>query len=195
VAVSIAFTRLRPDAVDTLRAKPSALSRDPLETSFNRIWLRALSVFFLPSSTRKGIAMTLPTRLRKRKIEDFEPESDSDHDRDDPSSDDEDTEVKYESATERAYQTYAIKTCLDHLRAGKIRVGLSAPTGSGKTVIMAKIIKGLVELLGKEQPKVLIIVPSTEIGTQVAKTLMSEKVNGYIGREQGQSVALPLHTM
>jgi superfamily II DNA or RNA helicase len=64
----------------------------------------------------------------------------------------------------RPYQVRVIDACLQAVRQdGLTRIGVSAPTGSGKTVIFVKLIEELIE---NQDDKVLILVNSEETANQ-----------------------------
>jgi len=89
--------------------------------------------------------------------------------------------------TLRPYQTEAIDACLAGLDRGLTRIGVSSPTGSGKTTMFMSLIPQ-VEYLGRKQ--VLVLVGSVELALQAeaaAKRLLGP---GYtIEVEQAKRVA------
>jgi ATP-dependent helicase IRC3 len=69
----------------------------------------------------------------------------------------------------RGYQEAAVQACLDAIKDGWTRVGVSSPTGSGKTLMFASLLPHFIKRtktgrLGKG--KVLIVVGSEELGYQ-----------------------------
>ena len=67
--------------------------------------------------------------------------------------------------TLRPYQEAAITACLRSLDEGITRMGVSSPTGSGKTTMFMKLIPEVVERKGKRK-KTLIIVSAVELADQ-----------------------------
>ena len=67
----------------------------------------------------------------------------------------------------RSYQQQALQAVVDAFRAGKRAVGISLPTGTGKTVIFAALIRGVVEAGGR----VLVVVHRDELIRQTAEKL------------------------
>jgi len=89
----------------------------------------------------------------------------------------------------RGYQQDAIDACLQGLREGKTRIGVSSPTGSGKTLMFASLIPHFLPLGIKNQSnrsRVLILVGSEELADQ-AQAKIREVHGGqyFTGREQG----------
>lgn len=64
----------------------------------------------------------------------------------------------------REYQQAAITAFFAAIGAGKRRIGLSAPTGAGKTVVFATIIRKVLDQ--SRNGKVLVIVNNQELATQ-----------------------------
>jgi len=65
----------------------------------------------------------------------------------------------------RPYQEAAITACLDALGEGTTRMGVSSPTGSGKTTMFMRLIPHIVGT-GKKRKKTLIIVNAIELASQ-----------------------------
>lgn len=89
----------------------------------------------------------------------------------------------------RDYQKKGIEKCIDAFKAGVNRIGVSAPTGSGKTAMFAFLINQIMEQSGKSSmrgSRVLIVVPSTLVAEQI-KTYLKIHCGhlGQIGMEQG----------
>jgi ATP-dependent helicase IRC3 len=95
--------------------------------------------------------------------------------------------------TLRPYQHAAIQACVDAFDSGLTRIGVSSPTGSGKTTMFMKLIPKVVEKqLGDkvERKQTLIIVNSVELARQsknAAERLLPE--GWTVEVEQGSSIA------
>lgn len=95
--------------------------------------------------------------------------------------------------TLRPYQNAAIQACVDAFDSGLTRIGVSSPTGSGKTTMFMKLIPKVVEKqLGDkvERKQTLIIVNSVELARQsknAAERLLPE--GWTVEVEQGSSIA------
>ncbi|KDN47737.1 ResIII-domain-containing protein [Tilletiaria anomala UBC 951] len=95
----------------------------------------------------------------------------------------------------RPYQEDCIKKCLEALQQGHSRIGISSPTGSGKTTIFTSLIERLPRLqtlcegsdeLGSDTGhRVLILVSSIELALQAAKTVSSFYPDLLVEIEQG----------
>jgi len=115
---------------------------------------------------------------------DTSPASSSDSDSDSDSDDDETPQL-------RSYQEEAVKATLKAIKEGTRRIGISAPTGAGKTIIFAFIIK---EILKKHRKgKVLILVGTEEQAIQAKNKVLDaygrERI--LIGEERNSLRALP----
>jgi superfamily II DNA or RNA helicase len=91
----------------------------------------------------------------------------------------------------RAYQRTAIEAVSEALDNGSSRVGVSAPTGAGKTVIFAQII--LATLKEHTKGKVLVLVDTKLQADQAYRRIQlahGERMV-YIGKERGSSSAKP----
>jgi superfamily II DNA or RNA helicase len=91
----------------------------------------------------------------------------------------------------RSYQEEAVKAVLKAIKEGTRRIGVSAPTGAGKTIIFASIIK---EILKKHRKgKVLILVGTEEQAIQAKNKVLDaygrERI--LIGEERNSMRALP----
>ena len=64
----------------------------------------------------------------------------------------------------RPYQESAITACLDALQSGLTRIGVSSPTGSGKTTMFMSLIPKV--LSQEERSRTLILVSSVELASQ-----------------------------
>jgi superfamily II DNA or RNA helicase len=92
----------------------------------------------------------------------------------------------------RPYQEQAIDACLTALDEGVNRMGVSLPTGSGKTTIFMSLIPRIVEKEGKRK-KTLILVNAVELATQAeaaGRRLLGE--DWSIEMEQGKNQATGL---
>ena len=86
--------------------------------------------------------------------------------------------------TLRDYQEDAVQACVDALATGLTRIGVSSPTGSGKTTMFTSLIPRVPDK--KRRKQVLILVHTEELAAQAQKTV--EQVHGYryrVGVEQG----------
>lgn len=69
----------------------------------------------------------------------------------------------------RPYQESCLQTCLDALRRGVRRIGVSLPTGAGKTTVFVSLISQIPPRGGNKRAKrALIIVNSIELARQSA---------------------------
>jgi len=106
--------------------------------------------------------------------------------------------------TLRPYQEACIQSCLDAIHAGQSRIGVSSPTGSGKTtvcsspafglvgsLILSKMFVSLIDRLPPlparpEAKRSLIIVNSVELVRQTAESVRHLFPNLTVEVEQGQ---------
>lgn len=93
----------------------------------------------------------------------------------------------------REYQKVWIDKCLAALASGQKRIGLSAPTGAGKTAIITALIPRLPQSRSwwaRSRVKVLVIVPTRELVSQVVNTIKGLYSDcGHVGIEQGSTEA------
>jgi ATP-dependent helicase IRC3 len=68
----------------------------------------------------------------------------------------------------RPYQKSCLQTCLDALRGGVRRIGVSLPTGAGKTTVFVSLISQIPPRGDKRAKRALIIVNSIELARQSA---------------------------
>ena len=69
----------------------------------------------------------------------------------------------------RSYQESCIESCLDALKDGSTKIGVSLPTGAGKTVVFVSLLERLKALPGNLQAtRSLVIVNSVELARQAA---------------------------
>lgn len=88
----------------------------------------------------------------------------------------------------RPYQEAAITSCLDALQSGLTRIGVSSPTGSGKTTMFMSLIPKV--LPQEERNRTLILVSSVELASQAegaAKRLLGP--DWTVEVEQGKRTA------
>jgi superfamily II DNA or RNA helicase len=123
-----------------------------------------------------------PIDIADRLSRDTSPASSSDSDSDSDSD---------EPPKLRSYQEEAVKAVLKAIKEGTRRIGVSAPTGAGKTIIFVSIIK---EILKKHRKgKVLILVGTEEQALQAKNKVLDaygrERI--LIGEERNSLRALP----
>ena len=69
----------------------------------------------------------------------------------------------------RPYQETCLESCLDALKGGSTKIGVSLPTGAGKTVVFVSLLERLQALSGNPNAtRSLIIVNSVELARQAA---------------------------
>lgn len=97
----------------------------------------------------------------------------------------------------RDYQEQAVKDCLDAIASGVTRIGVSSPTGSGKTTMFTELIARLpnIEPASSEAStsfqtsnagsRVLIVVGSTELAHQAAMAVARAHPHLHVEIEQG----------
>ena len=88
----------------------------------------------------------------------------------------------------RPYQEVAITSCLDALQSGLTRIGVSSPTGSGKTTMFMSLIPKV--FAQEERNRTLILVSSVELASQAegaAKRLLGP--DWTVEMEQGKRTA------
>lgn len=89
----------------------------------------------------------------------------------------------------RPYQEACVQAVLDHLRAQPAirRLGVSSPTGSGKTVMFT----ALIQRLHQENPRdrYLILTPSIQIAKQTHRRISELLPQMFVELEQGKSKA------
>ena len=90
----------------------------------------------------------------------------------------------------REYQRKAIDAYQDARSRGVSRIGLSAPTGAGKTVVFAAIIRQ--ELSKYRKKKALVVVNSEDLAEQAMEKILDEHDdNIQVSHERGQMRAAP----
>jgi ATP-dependent helicase IRC3 len=88
----------------------------------------------------------------------------------------------------REYQQKAVDAFMEARERGLTRIGLSAPTGAGKTVVFAAIIRQ--ELSKYRRKKALVVVNSEELAEQANEKILNEfEERVQIGFERGTSRA------
>jgi ATP-dependent helicase IRC3 len=86
----------------------------------------------------------------------------------------------------RPYQEACIQSCLDAIQHGHTRIGVSSPTGSGKTTMFVSLIARLQPPEGKsDATRSLVIVNSVELVRQTAESVRRLFPNLTIEVEQG----------
>ena len=69
----------------------------------------------------------------------------------------------------RPYQETCLESCLDALKSGLTKIGVSLPTGAGKTVVFVSLLDRLQALFGSPgATRSLVIVNSVELARQAA---------------------------
>lgn len=86
----------------------------------------------------------------------------------------------------RPYQETCLQACLDSLKSGVARIGVSLPTGSGKTTVFTTLIDRLKPPKGNPKAKqALIIVNSIELARQSAAQATRINPKWSVEIEQG----------
>lgn len=90
------------------------------------------------------------------------------------------------TVTLRPYQQRCLDACQAALRAGSTRIGVSLPTGSGKTTVFVALL-GLLKppVNNSEAKKALIIVNSVELARQSAEQIPRQFPEWTVEIEQG----------
>ena len=78
------------------------------------------------------------------------------------------TATQLEPIILRPYQKLCLQTCLEALRRGARRIGVSLPTGAGKTTVFVSLIAQIPPRGDKRAKRALIIVNSIELAHQSA---------------------------
>ena len=91
----------------------------------------------------------------------------------------------------RPYQEECLESCLNALRGGSTKIGVSLPTGAGKTVVFVSLIERLQTLpRSPEATRSLVIVSSVELAQQAADQARRLFPHWTVEIEQGaQSIA------
>ena len=85
----------------------------------------------------------------------------------------------------RPYQEDCLDSCLDALAAGSTRIGVSLPTGAGKTTVFISLV-GRMKSQDPARTKGLVIVNSIELAKQAALQATRLFPNWTVEIEQGQ---------
>jgi ATP-dependent helicase IRC3 len=87
----------------------------------------------------------------------------------------------------RPYQDICLKACLDARTAGASRIGVSLPTGAGKTAIFISLLSSLEPRKGRPgATKSLVIVNSIELAKQAAAQAKHLRPDWVVEIEQGR---------
>jgi hypothetical protein len=99
-----------------------------------------------------------------------------------------DEETTSSSVVLRPYQEAAITSCLEALSSGLTRIGVSSPTGSGKTTMFMSLIPKVADQ--GERTRTLILVSSVDLASQAEGAARRMLGPGYrIEVEQGKRIA------
>lgn len=86
----------------------------------------------------------------------------------------------------RSYQEHCLRVCTDALASGATRIGVSLPTGSGKTTVFISLLSRISPPAeNKQATKSLIIVNSIELARQSADQLARLFPDWHVEIEQG----------
>lgn len=86
----------------------------------------------------------------------------------------------------RPYQEICLKACLDAHTAGASRIGVSLPTGAGKTAVFISLLSSLGPRNDKpDATKSLVIVNSIELAKQAAAQAKHLRPDWVVEMEQG----------
>jgi superfamily II DNA or RNA helicase len=97
-------------------------------------------------------------------------------------------EIISPSVVLRPYQEDAITSCLEALSSGLTRIGVSSPTGSGKTTMFMSLIPKVADQ--GERTRTLILVSSVDLASQAEGAARRMLGPGYrIEVEQGKRIA------
>ena len=88
--------------------------------------------------------------------------------------------------TLRPYQEICLKACLDAHSSGASRIGVSLPTGAGKTAVFISLLSSLEPRKGRPDAKrSLVIVNSIELAKQAAAQAKHQRPDWTVEIEQG----------
>ncbi|KAF9650534.1 P-loop containing nucleoside triphosphate hydrolase protein [Thelephora ganbajun] len=86
----------------------------------------------------------------------------------------------------RPYQETCLESCLDALKGGSTKIGVSLPTGAGKTVVFVSLLERLHALsTNPEATRSLVIVNSIELARQAADQARKHSPHWTVEIEQG----------
>lgn len=86
----------------------------------------------------------------------------------------------------RPYQETCLESCLDALKEGSTKIGVSLPTGAGKTVVFVSLLERLQPLFASpEATRSLVIVNSIELARQAADQARKLYPHWTVEIEQG----------
>lgn len=90
----------------------------------------------------------------------------------------------------RPYQEECLESCLDALKENSTKIGVSLPTGAGKTVVFVSLLERLQGLPGNSQAtRSLVIVNGIELARQVANQARKLFPHWTVEIEQGSHIA------
>lgn len=90
----------------------------------------------------------------------------------------------------RPYQEHCLQACVDALERGSTRVGVSLPTGAGKTTVFISLLSRLpIPVQAPEATKSLVIVNSVELARQTAEQARRLYPGWTVEIEQGKQQA------
>jgi ATP-dependent helicase IRC3 len=93
---------------------------------------------------------------------------------------------KVSSLILRPYQQICLKACLDAHATGASRIGVSLPTGAGKTAVFISLLSSLEPRNGRpDATKSLVIVNSIELAKQAAAQARRLRPDWVVEMEQG----------
>ncbi|SMN19708.1 similar to Saccharomyces cerevisiae YDR332W IRC3 Putative RNA helicase of the DEAH/D-box family [Maudiozyma saulgeensis] len=85
----------------------------------------------------------------------------------------------------RDYQKDAINECVDAIKNGIMRIGVSMATGGGKTVVFSSLIEKLSQDSGKTDFKTLVLVHRRELAHQASRTIKRSFPDKIVQLEMG----------
>lgn len=89
----------------------------------------------------------------------------------------------------RDYQEHCIEACLNAINRGVTRIGVSMPTGSGKTTVFVSLLQKLSSPSRPNATKSLIVVNSIELAQQAANQVNKMFPDLKVELEQGKNSA------
>lgn len=89
----------------------------------------------------------------------------------------------------RDYQQDAINCCINAIKSGKNRIGVSLATGGGKTVIFSNLINELRLLNYKQKHRTLVLVHRRELALQASRTIKRLFPDLHVEIEMGKQIS------